>query len=295
MKPLVAAISAFAGIVATVSAVVFVVRLGERERADPARCSAGFTPSQGRCCPAGQKASKARCSGKTATCPAGFHASTSSRRGCVIDERRLKYVGGRLSIGNDDWQTEGVVQPRTALVAPFALDAAEVTGERWEHCVRAGACRALGDVEPGLPVTLVDAREAERFCRLDSGRLPSGDEWLFAAMGAEGRRFPWGASGLVCRRVAFGLLTGPCATAGGAELAGARPDGATADGAFDLVGNVAEWTTERDGTHVARGGSFESVAAVELKSWSFEAAEKPSRHIGFRCAYDLTAVSSNAP
>ncbi|HEX3596365.1 MAG TPA: SUMF1/EgtB/PvdO family nonheme iron enzyme, partial [Polyangiaceae bacterium] len=235
--------------------------------------------------------SHGHCTGRPAACPAGFHAA-ASRRGCVIDERRLKYKGGRLSISSDDWQTEGVVQPRTALVAPFELDDAEVTVERWDHCVRAGVCRTANDAEPGLPVTSVDAKEAERFCRLENGRLPTGDEWLFAAIGTEGRRFPWGATGLVCRRVAFGLVDGPCAAGGGVELAGTRPDGATPEGALDLVGNVAEWTTERDGTHVARGGSFKSVAAVELKSWSSEAAQKPARHIGFRCAYDLTAVSS---
>ena len=134
---------------------------------------------------------------------------------------------GRLSLGEDDWQAEGVIFPRTALVGPFILDATEVTVERWEHCVRAGACRAIDDSEPGSPATGIDAKEAERFCRFENGRLPRGDEWLLAAMGAEGRRFPWGPTGLVCRRAAFGLETGPCAHGGGPELAGARPDGAT--------------------------------------------------------------------
>ena len=294
MRTSVAAAIALAGACAALAAIGGVVRLAERERADPARCGAGFSPSQGRCCPEGQRASHGHCAGRVTSCPPGLHAA-ASRRGCAADERRLTYTGGRLSIGSDDWQTEGAVQPRTALVAPFALDATEVTVERWEHCVRAGACRAVNDVEPGLPVTGVDAKEAERFCRLENGRLPTGDEWLFAAMGVEGRRFPWGTTGLVCRRVVFGLVDGPCATGGGVELTGTRPDGATPEGALDLVGNVAEWTTERDGTHVARGGSYLSVAAVELKSWSAEATRKATRYIGFRCAYDVSAVSAAGP
>jgi formylglycine-generating enzyme required for sulfatase activity len=285
---------AVAGALAALGAVVFVVRVAERERSDPARCGGGFTPTEGRCCPVGQRSVHGHCSGRVAGCPAGLHL-VGSRRGCAVDERRLKYVGGRLSIGADDWQTEGIVQPRTALVAPFELDAAEVTVERWEHCVRAGACRALTEQEPGLPVTGVEWKEAERFCRLDDGRLPLADEWLFAAMGTESRKFPWGMTGLVCRRSAFGLVRGPCAHDGGIELAGARSDGATPEGALDLVGNVAEWTTERDGSHVARGGSFRSEAAVDLKSWAFETAPKPSRYVGFRCAYDHTAVSSTGP
>lgn len=294
MKTTVAAGIAVAGACAALAAIGGVVRLAERERADPARCGAGLAPSQGRCCPEGQKLSHGHCSGRPTSCPTALHL-LASHRGCAADERHLKYGGGRLAIGSDDWQTEGVVQPRTALVAPFALDMTEVTVERWEHCVRAGVCRAVSDVEPGLPVTSVDPKEAERFCRLENGRLPTSDEWLFAAMGVEGRRFPWGATGLVCRRVAFGLVEGPCATGGGVELAGTRPDGATPEGALDMVGNVAEWTTERDGTHVARGGSYLSVAAVELKSWSAESTQKAARHIGFRCAYDVSAVSAATP
>jgi formylglycine-generating enzyme required for sulfatase activity len=285
LKRGVAAGIAIAGTCAALAAIAGVVRLAERERTDPERCGPGLSPSQGRCCPEGQKSARGHCTGRPTSCPAALHL-VLPRRACAADERHLKYAGGRLAIGSDDWQTEGVVQPRTALVAPFALDATEVTVERWEHCVRAGACRAFGDLEPGLPVTSVDPREAERFCRLENGRLPTGDEWLFAAMGVEGRRFPWGATGLVCRRVVFGLLDGPCARGG---------DGATPEGALDMVGNVAEWTTERDGTHVARGGSYQSAAAVDLKSWSAVATQKAARHIGFRCAYDVSAMSAAAP
>jgi formylglycine-generating enzyme required for sulfatase activity len=290
LKGIVAALIAVASAALAILAIVAVVRLAERERTDPARCGAGFSPTEGRCCPSGQKAVKERCTGKPSSCPAGLHP-VAPRKGCAADERRISYAGGRLALGGEDWQADGVIQSRTALVAPFALDAAEVTLERWEHCVRAGACRALADAEPGLPVTGVDAKEAERFCRVDNGRLPTADEWLFAAMGTEGRRFPWGATGLVCRRAAFGLLEGPCARGGGAELAGSRPDGATPEGVLDLAGNVAEWTTERDGSRAARGGSYRSQAAVELKSFAAEPATKQARHIGFRCAYDRAAVS----
>src|SRR5262249_45114279 len=144
---------------------------------DPARCGPGLVPAAGRCCAPGQTGAHGRCSGRATSCPLGMHVGPS-RRGCVVGPRRPPYAGGPPAIGAEDWQAEGVVLPRTALVAPFSLDAAEVTLERWEHCVRAGACRALPDGEPGLPVTGVDPKEAERFCRLESGRLPTSDEWL---------------------------------------------------------------------------------------------------------------------
>jgi formylglycine-generating enzyme required for sulfatase activity len=138
--------------------------------------------------------------------------------------------------------------------------------------------------EPGEPVRSITPEQAERFCRFVGGRLPLGAEWVLAAMGREARRFAWGSTGLVCRRAAYGLTQGPCADDGtGPDLAGSRPDGATPDGAFDLSGNVAEWTREADG-YVARGGSFRSTSAGELKSY---AAERTSARVdvGFRCAY----------
>jgi formylglycine-generating enzyme required for sulfatase activity len=277
------------GLAAAAGGVVLVVRVAALEHEAPARCGKGLQAVLSRCCAPGQAVARGRCVGEPSSCPAGMHLA-DSRSGCVIDPRRIVLAGGRVSLGTDDWQAEGVVRPRSALVAPFALDGAEVTAERWGHCVRAGACRAVDEPEAGAPVTGVGPKEAERFCRFENGRLPTGDEWLMAAMGAEGRRFPWGATGLVCRRAVFGMKTGPCAHGGGPELAGARPDGATPDGVQDLAGNVAEWTTEQDGSHVARGGSFRAEAALELESWAAETASPTARHVGLRCAYDRAAA-----
>jgi len=206
--------------------------------------------------------------------------------GCVADARRIHFPGEIVSLGLEDWQAEGLVAPRRLEVAAFSIDATEVTYEQWDHCVVAGACRKLEGPEPGLPVTSVDVKEAERYCRFEDGRLPTGDEWLVAALGSEGRKFPWGSTGLVCRRAAFGLESGPCAFGGGLELAGSRPDGATPERALDLSGNAAEWTVDAAGRAVARGGSYLSTSAVELKSWSEELPAGRAPHVGFRCAYD---------
>jgi formylglycine-generating enzyme required for sulfatase activity len=90
-------------------------------------------------------------------------------------------------------------------------------------------------------------REAERFCEAHGGRLPTEDEWIVAAVSAMNppRRYPWGDTGAVCRRAAWGLKDGPCARGtGGPDTVGAHPDGDSPLGLHDLAGNVAEWVSD---------------------------------------------------
>jgi sulfatase modifying factor 1 len=254
--------------------------LGQRE--PPDRCPSGMTAVGPRCCGAGQGLEAGQCSGRAASCAATQDANADGQ--CVARFGVVRLPGGELFIGAADWegQTGAERFPRTR-VEPFRIDVNEVTFERYRTC---GGCPPRSG-EAGAPVVMVTASEAAAFCQTQRGRLPSAAEWVWAAAGSTARRYAWGNSGLVCRRAAFGLSQGPCARQGQAELAGSRPDGASPEGMLDLAANVAEWTREADGTFAARGGSFRSAAAGELKSWATEAvggAQKAS-HVGFRCVY----------
>jgi formylglycine-generating enzyme len=282
-------------LLAALLALIVVALLGYREHSAPARCAAGFVALGARCCAEGQRLEAERCSGMPHSCPPGFKALAGMAQGCVLPAVRVAYDGGSVTVGPIDWEAPGRVAPRAIRIGPFQLDRTEVDHARWAACAAAGRCRRLADAEPGVPVSNVSASEAEAFCKFAGGRLPSSEEWLFAASGAEARRFPWGQTGLVCRRAVYGLVSGPCGSGGrGPDLTGSRPDGSTPEGARDLAGNVAEWTREPDGSPVARGGSFESRLASELKSWSLERSAGASPHIGLRCAYALGA-STSAP
>jgi formylglycine-generating enzyme required for sulfatase activity len=259
-----------------------VTRLALRQRMPPDRCPSGMLASQERCCGVGQTAEHGSCDGNAKSCSS---AQERSRDGhCVARFGVVSLAGGELFIGAADWDgaSGGERFPRTR-IAPFRIDTAEVTRERYRAC----ASCAVEPGAPGGPVTNVTPEQAELFCRSQGGRLPSAAQWVFAASGTAARRYPWGNSGLVCRRAAFGLEHGPCAKLGGPELSGSRPDGASPEGLQDLAGNVAEWTREADGGFAARGGSFRSRAAAELKTWSALPNQGKAPYIGFRCAYPL--------
>jgi len=260
----------------------FTVAIALSHRTGPARCPDGLVAEGARCCGEGQRSEGGRCIGPPRRCA---ETQTPTPSGCVAPPNRITYAAARSSIGAD-W--DGAERNRSGVVAvaAFELDSTEVTVARWAACSAAKNCEPLpASSEPGEPVRGVTPEQAEAFCRFAGGRLPTGAEWGVAAMGNDARRFPWGGTGLVCRRAAYGLTAGPCADgATGPELAGSRPDGATPEGALDLSGNVAEWTKEARGGYAARGGSFRSTSAAELKSFAAETSAV-RLDIGFRCAY----------
>jgi len=284
-----------AGAIASVAAVAIVVWFGLREREPPLTCADGFVRSGARCCGLGQTLVNGRCAGIASGCAAGFQrVGPDLASACVVIDQRVALSGGVLPRGTADWQARAL--DRELDVEDFSIDRNEVTVARYAACVRAKVCAALPEnPEAGLPVVGLAPERAERFCRFAGGRLPTSAEWRFAASGIEGRRFPWGFTGLVCRRAAFGLVAGPCSGEGtGPDLAGARPDGRTPEGVFDLAGNVAEWTRDPNGSYRARGGSFRSRVAAELVTAAVESPAADAQHVGFRCVYDSAATRTSA-
>ena len=271
-----------AGLFAAVASIAFTVAAALSERTGPVRCPEGLSAAGALCCGEGQIAEGGRCRGRARACAA---TQEITPEGCVVKAERIVYAGGRAHLAGTDWDGARAPKSGTPIVASFELDGSEVTNARFSPCVSASACEKSPIAgAAGEPVRGITPEQAEAFCRFAGGSLPTGGQWGVAAMGADARRFPWGATGLVCRRAAYGLFDGPCAEGvTGPELAGSRPDGATPEGALDLSGNVAEWTREPKG-YVARGGSYRSRSAGELKTFSAEWT-RPRPDIGFRCAY----------
>ena len=266
----------------TFGVLVPVLILGRGEREQPQRCPPGLEAGASRCCGLGQHEENGRCMGTPTACASGMRPT---KAGCIAKLMRVTIPGGSFELSVADWEPKMTKRRRSVKIARFQVDSHEVTLSQWQRCASADVCAARQG-EPGRPVREVSPEQAAAYCAWAGGSLPSVDEWLAAAMGTSARRFPWGPTGLVCRRASFGLDSGPCGGgATGPDLVGARPDGATPEGVHDLAGNLAEWARAPDGTHVALGGSFASRLAAELKPAARPVTDPKPEHTGFRCVY----------
>ena len=249
-----------------------------RGRDEGARCGAGFA------------ALGPRCRVVAPGCPAPLE---STPHGCDAPDVRVLVPAASVVVGPSDWEAEGRVPPRTIRVQGFRLDAFEVTRGRW------GDPPAARDGDAARAASGMTRDEAAAFCAAQGGRLPTEDEWMVAAASAANppRRYPWGDTGAVCRRAAWGLVGGPCARTGStADTVGAHPDGDSPLGLHDLAGNVAEWVASegegaagRPDVGVAKGGSWQSALATDLRVWARLELTPDARdaRVGVRCAYPL--------
>jgi formylglycine-generating enzyme required for sulfatase activity len=164
-----------------------------------------------------------------------------------------------------------------------------------------------------LPRTNVTWREALVFCESKGARLPTEAEWEYAARGPDGLVYPWGNDFDGGR---LNYCDGNCNqnwrdTAyhdGYAEMAPVRTfNNQSWVGAFDMVGNVWEWTStiyrpypydagdgrenlfNIESKRVLRGGSWNWIAADARTTARDDYAGNlvSSDFYGFRCARDF--------
>jgi formylglycine-generating enzyme required for sulfatase activity len=255
-----------------------------REARPPELCPEGMVLLGSRCCGEGQTLESGRCRGTPRRCS---EEQEVSPEGCRPRPGKVPLQGGRVERRPTDWDDRGGASAPIEVEA-FELDRHEVTEIEYAACVAAGVSaptKTRG--EPGLPQTDVTAKDAAACCAHRGGALPTRAQLAYAAMGAVGRRYPWGDAGAVCRRVSHGLVVGPCARgADGPQLAGSHPSGRTPEGVLDLAGNVEEWALSGGGLE-ARGGSFRDESVTALRNFSRRpvARDGGEDFRGFRCVY----------
>lgn len=193
----------------------------------------------------------------------------------------------------------------------FAMDATPVTNAQFAEFLRRAKYRPKhpehflkhwinGKPPAGKedhPVVYVDLDDTRAYARWAGKRLPTEEEWQYAAQGTDGRKYPWGNT----------MEPGRCndGSTGGTTPVTAFPQGRSPFGCYDMCGNVWHWTeSERsDGRTrfcILRGGAW---FAAKGSNWYMDGGPRPCNFaakflmmwpgldrcgtVGFRCVADL--------
>jgi hypothetical protein len=160
--------------------------------------------------------------------------------------------------------------------------------------VTARACSRSG----ARPWSLVSYAAATAACAASGKRLCTADEWLWSCQGEAALTYPYGASYVAdsCNGADHDTVPGGAldnaSVAGGSLAMCLSPAGA-----YDLSGNVKEWTSDQQGTsgppnneaiYVVRGGSYESprLGLTCQTALSQATASTVLDGLGFRCCSD---------
>lgn len=215
--------------------------------------------------------------------------------------------GGTFALGEMESPINSTVKPALVTVQPFCLDLTEVTSAAYEICVRLAdtskRCKKPDEIQcdgfatvgrPSKrkhPVNCVTWGEAAQYCIAQSKRLPTEEEWEWAARRQEKAcDYPWGKA-----EPGSQACWGPTSEMKGTCPVGTFPAGDAPGGIHDLAGNVAEWTESREKGHLDA-----SVFIIRGDDWSCQegthapcllssnrkilAGTHRSSRIGFRCA-----------
>ncbi|MCE9554179.1 MAG: formylglycine-generating enzyme family protein [Planctomycetes bacterium] len=201
--------------------------------------------------------------------------------------------------------------PRRVVFKPYAIDETPVTNAQFAEFIKASGyapkqpdkfLHHWRDGRPPAgkgdhPVVYVDLDDARAYARWAGKRLPTEEEWQYAAQGTDGRRYPWGNA-----------MQPDCANDGktsGTTPVKAFPKGRSPFGCYDMCGNVWQWTeSERtDGRTrfcMIRGGSYFTARG---SNWYVDGGLRPAGFttkfllcspsldrcgtVGFRCVVDL--------
>jgi formylglycine-generating enzyme required for sulfatase activity len=218
----------------------------------------------------------------------------------------LAVRGGSFVMGTKDGE-ENERPQHNIPVKPFSIDVYEATREDYERFLNETAHRSPSGWTNGhyplntgrWPVTGVDWYDANAYCKWSGKRLPTEEEWEFAARGTDGRKYPWGNDW----KPAFANAEN--ASQGLTDVD--RFKGASPYGAIGMVGNAWEWTAsklvaypggrippqelsdDKTDLRVIRGGSWQSdrSSATTTYRWGWPASGgKDYSNTGFRCVKD---------
>jgi formylglycine-generating enzyme required for sulfatase activity len=218
---------------------------------------------------------------------------------------------GNFTLGQDGKTDANPAQVKS--LPAYYIDQYEVSNAQYAQCVAVQACQPPKALDSqrrekyydapdfvDYPVIHVDWSMAQAYCAWRDARLPTEAEWEKAARGDKALIHPWGAE-IDCNFANYNNCVGDTTITSKYVLGG------SVYGAFNMAGNVAEWTSSvfmpypynpldgreaapaSSGPRVLRGGSWASSPSRIFTYYRQGLDPTSSRNdLGFRCARDVT-------
>jgi hypothetical protein len=266
---------------------------------DTTECTGGWAPTAGHC----PGPANIQC----------CHPASAAMLACTADDHPLPNRG-IAPVSFDNRCSDGM----RVVANAFCVDVYEAflveilpdggTGD-WSPYFNPGTrtMRALS-AEGAVPQGYINANQAEAACENAGKRLCTNTEWLRACRGPDNTTYPYGNTREpgVCNDAravhpaveyfgtsdpsVYSLIQHPCLNQlpNSLDPAGSRAGCETAEGLFDMMGNLHEWTSDPAGTF--RGGYYVDTVingpgclyvttAHDRSHWDYST--------GFRCCADL--------
>jgi formylglycine-generating enzyme required for sulfatase activity len=210
--------------------------------------------------------------------------------------RMVRIPAGTFSMGSNDRLPDD--QPlHMVTLKSFEMDLTEVTVAEYNTCVRTERCRQVeaewkNECNSGksgrdlYPINCVEWDQAKSYCEWAGKRLPTEEEWEYAARGTDGRKYPWGNAAPRSQL----CWNGDGNDAGKMQRSltcpvGAYPSGDSPFGLHDMAGNV--WEYIEDSSGAIRGGSWTNAGEQHVRASARGFGRHDFSSVGFRCARSL--------
>jgi formylglycine-generating enzyme required for sulfatase activity len=201
---------------------------------------------------------------------------------------------------NGNWQVSGIFNYEGEGFSPgevrdyFSFNNSQLTFDGLDFVVNTGF--------ENHPITGVTWFGSYEYAEFENARLPNDQEWEKVSRSDLGYNYPWAINNdndiINELRANFSGSNDPWDNLykGTTPVGYYNGENGTLDspsiyGAYDMAGNIREWTTTYNGSgfFFIKGGAFNmSISSVEHKSWEHEELEpnKSRYNLGLRCIRD---------